>query len=187
MKIISLILFLFPVFSLADSTLIYEAKRKGIELKDDDEKILSIGEISTARYFTGGVVGTYPTLGFGLGHAIQGRWSDDGWIFTVGELGTLSLLVAGASGCADSLLKTQNCSNLENNMIVTGLIGFLGFRIWEIIDLWFRPPSYNKKYKTLKKYIESAPSPKDTSSSIDLSPLFHPRHGGSGIMLTFRF
>lgn len=71
--------------SIADSTLIYDAKKKGIDLTDKDKEILEIGEISTVSYVVGGVLGTYP-VGLGIGHAIQGRWSQKGWIFTAGEL-----------------------------------------------------------------------------------------------------
>ena len=50
----------------------------------------SVTEISKNRYITGGVLGT--ALGFGIGHAVQGRWlSDKGWIFTSAELVTLGV------------------------------------------------------------------------------------------------
>ena len=42
-------------------------------------------KIGTVRYIAGGLLGT--TLGFGGGHAIQGRWwSDYGWVFTVSSV-----------------------------------------------------------------------------------------------------
>jgi len=185
LKLIALILSLFSFSSFAESSLIYEAKKKEIKLTEQDEKILSIGEISTARYVTGGILGTYP-LGFGVGHAVQGRWSEDGWKFTAGELGSLTLLVAGLIGCIDNALSADNCSDVENTLAVTGFIGFIGFRIWEIVDVWAAPPSYNKKYKELKNYIEKTSEKKDVKTSLDLTPLYNPRMGqGLGLRFTF--
>src|SRR5205085_907677 len=70
-------------------------------LTDYDRKVLQIGEISDTRYVLGGVIGTYP-IGLGLGHAIQGRYMDRGWIFTVGELGSLAVVLAGLQSFASS-------------------------------------------------------------------------------------
>lgn len=47
----------------------YDAQIKGIDLNEQDKKILEIGEITTARYVTGGILRTYP-LGLAIGHAI---------------------------------------------------------------------------------------------------------------------
>jgi hypothetical protein len=180
-----LILCLLPLISWADSSLIYQARDKGIDLKEEDQKVLSIGEISTARYIVGGILGTYP-VGLGIGHAIQGRWSEDGWVFTAGEVGSLSLVVAGIIGCVDQAFEDSNCSNLESAFIVTGAIGFVGFRIWEIADVWSKPPMYNNKYRDLKKYIETSPSKKTVRSSLDLSPLVNSKLG-NGLVLSFNF
>ena len=47
--------------------------------------------ISPFRYVAGGILSILP--GFGLGHAIQGRWFNDyGWVFTVGQ--TIALVGA---------------------------------------------------------------------------------------------
>ncbi len=178
-------MFLLPLFTWADSSLIYQARDKGINLKQEEEKILSIGEISTPRYVIGGILGTYP-IGLGIGHAIQGRWSEDGWIFTAGELGSASVLFFGLLGCVDQVFKRDNCSDVENAMIVTGLIGFVGFRIWEIVDVWAKPPAYNHKYRDLKKYIETYQTKKDVRSSLDIKPLLNSRQG-HGLMLSFNF
>lgn len=185
MKKIFLLLCLFPLISWADSSLIYKARDKGLDLREEDEKILSIGEISTARYITGGILGTYP-IGFGLGHAIQGRWSEDGWFFTAGELGSVSLVVAGILGCVDQAFDGSNCSNLESAFIITGAVGFIGFRIWEIADVWSKPPMYNNKYRDLKKYIETSPTKKTVRSSLDLKPLVNSRLG-NGLLLSLNF
>jgi hypothetical protein len=176
----------------ADSTLTYEAEKKGIKLTEKDREALEIGEISTARYIIGGVLGTYP-IGLGLGHAVQNRWSEQGWKFTAGELASLGLVIGGALGCADDAVEDAannedevNCSDLESAIIITGIVGYIGFRIWEAVDVWVMPPGHNRKVKELKEYInkEQAPAVK---SSLYLVPVLNPRIGGQGLGLTYTF
>lgn len=120
-------------------------------LDPEDQRILERGEISTARYITGGILGTYP-LGFGVGHAIQGRYHDKGWIFTVGELGSLAIAAAGASNCMDdSESGAKRWGKCKSGLMVAGALAFTGFRIWEIFDLWFAPPKHNQRYRQLKE------------------------------------
>lgn len=184
----SLLIFAFSFAVLADSELIYEAKKKNIELTKKDKTTLEIGEISTTRYIIGGVLGTYP-LGLGIGHAVQGRWDEDGQIFTWGELGSIAVVIAGAIGCVNE--KTDgdddwSCSSLDQTLIVAGAIGFVGFRIWEIVDVWAAPPFQNNKYRSLKKYINETKTPPLTKSSLDLVPVISPRFGqGLGLKFTF--
>jgi hypothetical protein len=172
--------------AMADLQLIYEAQKKDIPLTERDKSILEVGEISTARYVTGGILGTYP-LGFGVGHAIQGRWKEDGTIFTWGELGAVGVMVTGALGCTqDTGDKDWNCSSFEQGLIVVGAIGFVGLRIWEIVDVWAVPPLHNSKFRNLKKYIEDAKGESQTKSSLDLVPILSPRNGqGVGLRYTF--
>ena len=49
------------------------------------KKTTQDNKIGPLRYVAGGLLGT--TIGFGSGHAIQGRWwSDYGWVFTVASI-----------------------------------------------------------------------------------------------------
>jgi hypothetical protein len=173
------------VFSAKADPLIYEAKEKGISLSEKDQEVLSIGEISDTSYIVGGVLGTYP-IGFGIGHVIQGRWSEQGWIFTAGEAASLGAILAGVSGCIrDSDFDTDHCSGFNSTLIIGGLLGFVGFRVWEIVDVWATPPSQNRKYKELKKFIQGEKT-KDVKTSLDLIPLFDP-YMGNGLALNLRF
>lgn len=75
------------------------ASSKGIQLREGDAvQFLDDGEVSTPRYIIGGILGTYP-IGFGIGHAIQGRYSDRGWIFTATEAASLAVVIAGVGEC----------------------------------------------------------------------------------------
>ena len=185
------LVFLVSISSLTThASLIYEAQKKGIKLEEDDKEILDEGEISTTRYVIGGVVGTIPQLGFGIGHAIQGRWSDQGWVYTAGELGSLGVLIIGAAGCLNDELDNgfnnkDDCKGFNEAMIITGVIGFIGFRIWEIVDVWAGVPKHNRKYRELKEYINKSPA-KEEKTSLYLNPIYH-HQMGQGLGLTLRF
>lgn len=91
--------------------------------------------VSTGKYITGGILGT--AVGFGIGHGIQGRYSERGWIFTVGEAAGLAAIIAGAQSCYDSSTKTPKTSEgCTNALFSGGLIVALGFHIWEVVDVW---------------------------------------------------
>jgi hypothetical protein len=91
--------------------------------------------VPTGKYVTGGVIGSI--FGFGIGHAIQGRYADKGWIFTATEVAGVGL--AAAANC-----KTEKddygddkwtCKN-GSGLYAIGVGVVLGFHIWEIVDLW---------------------------------------------------
>jgi hypothetical protein len=125
---------------------------KAQHLTPEEQEILDRGEIGTTAYVLGGVLGTWP-LGFGIGHAIQGRYLEKGWIFTVGEVGSLGLMIAGIQNCTYEYsfygYWSGACQN--NGLLTLGVIGFVGFRIWEIVDLWAAPPEINRRYRALKE------------------------------------
>lgn len=83
--------------------------------------------ISRGQYIAGGVLGTIP--GFGIGHAIQGRYTEKGWIFTLSQLA--------------SLLASSYFSAQGNPLGVSlSYISFGIFRLWGLIDVWWLPSSY---------------------------------------------
>lgn len=98
-------------------------------------------EVSTGKYITGGILGS--AVGFGIGHAIQGRYgSGKGWIFTAGEAAGLTLFVAGVGrqSCNDSYYGSSNSNSCDkssaNGLMVIGLGALIGFHVWEIVDVW---------------------------------------------------
>ena len=101
----------------------------------------SVKNISQTQYIAGGLIGFF--TGFGIGHAIQGRYRDRGWIFTTGSF----LMIAGYSGAvffgmgAGHQPDNQFISGLAYASWGAGLIGF-GIRIWEIVDVWVLPSRY---------------------------------------------
>lgn len=167
------------------SMLVHEAEKKGITLSEDEKSILEMGEISDTKYIVGGILGTYP-LGFGIGHAIQGTWSYRGWIFTVSELTSLAVLISGLSSCDWDFDEDEDlCSGGASTAVTVGLFSFIGFRIWEIVDVWAGVPKYRRKQNELKEYIEG----KDSKEKItlDLAPLYSPRLNAGGLQLVLNF
>ena len=112
----------------------------------------------TMRYLAGGLLGTF--VGFGIGHALQGRWDDDyGWVFAATQLGGIALLFVGgtvallaiAAGGNDpdifELSNTADSYPKENRKAskvaeVAGVIAMAGgvtwvvSRIFEIVHVW---------------------------------------------------
>ena len=118
-------------------------------ISDEDKKIIEQGPISDGRYYGGAALGTY--IGFGVGHAIQGRYQDKGWIFTAGQVGSLFVAATGITKClfdSDTYKEDNSCSNTQLQIGVWGLIIFKG---WEIFDLWYTPYKINQRYKELSE------------------------------------
>ncbi|HRO67093.1 MAG TPA: hypothetical protein PL182_05980, partial [Pseudobdellovibrionaceae bacterium] len=73
-----------------------------------------------------------------IGHAVQGRYGDKGWIFTTGEVAGLTALAIGLGSCKDETQsdgsKEKKCS--QDGMIGLGFAALIGFHVWEIIDVW---------------------------------------------------
>lgn len=92
--------------------------------------------VSKGRYITGGILGS--TFGFGIGHGIQGRYAEKGWIFTAGEVAGLAILTPAATQCAQDNQNNSNkdCTPAQKSIITGGYLILLGFHIWEIVDVW---------------------------------------------------
>lgn len=117
-------------------------------LSDEELELLGRGEISDGAYVGGGLIGTF--FGFGLGHAVQGRFVDKGWIFMAGEAGSVALLAYGMGDCY-SLLAEQPAEECgHDGAFVLGLVGFLGFHVWELIDVWTEPPAHNARVRAVR-------------------------------------
>ncbi len=128
-----------------------------MQFTPQEYEILRKGEISEGRYVGGGLLGT--VVGYGIGHAVQGRWSDKGWIFTVGELASVSVIVITATSCIAADLEGRAREDRCMAALVGSLVAYTGFRIWEIIDLWAAPPNHNRRVRELR-YRAGAPTPR---------------------------
>ena len=91
--------------------------------------------ISNGRYIGGGVASIF--LGFGIGHAIQGRWGERGWTFTL-------LDTIGVSGMIASSVALRD--DIREGVLIGGFVGsiliFVTSKIWSIADAWVLPSQY---------------------------------------------
>ncbi|MFV3409919.1 hypothetical protein ACNH6C_15025 [Bdellovibrio bacteriovorus] len=150
-------------------------------LSENDRTILERGEISQTRYVVGGILATYP-LGLGIGHAVQGRYMEKGWIFTVGELASIAVFAAGMGDCVASTWSSNNDNcNGSGGLLFAGAFAYVGFRIWEAVDAWATPPEQNRRYRELKSRL---PASEDT---ITFEPGFMPLAGGGALGLRVTF
>ncbi len=175
---------------MATESLSLRARALNLELKDQEEKVLAIGETSTTQYVAGGVTGTL--LGFGIGHAVQGRYTYDGWKFTLGQGVALTAVVVGATGCVNNAFdsETKGCSGVNEGLLFGGLVTLFAFRIWELIDIWATPPSYNRMHRDLEKYIQEQEAQRGgakVKASLHLNPVIEPNTGRAGLGLQLRF
>ena len=117
--------------------------------------------VSTGKYVTGGVLGT--VVGFGIGHGIQGRYSESKALFkfTLPEIAGWVLIIDAASKCSSRSTKkdywgneTKDCGS-EGSELLLGVGALLGFHIWEIVDVWSgaKPISDEEKPKSMKTFI----------------------------------
>ena len=126
-----------------------------------------ITTISTTRYYVGAGIETaglivpfvmnmfgqpFPLLsGWGIGHAIQGRYNDRGWIFTVSSGALYTGLIASVffigaeaiSATADRDLASALAAITRlNAFAIIASVGILGVSIWGIVDVWDIPSHY---------------------------------------------
>ncbi len=101
----------------------------------------SMNSISQGAYIGGGVLGT--VFGFGIGHAVQGRWMKTGWIHTVLQVSAFAALGLQAPFQILGLLNAEVWSprDFRDTLALTASLIFLASKIWEIVDVWVLPES----------------------------------------------
>jgi hypothetical protein len=119
-----------------------------VPLTPREQSLLARGEISTAKHVGGAVVAVMP--GLGLGHVVQGRWRQRGWIYTLGELGAFGMIAVAAS---ESDLDTAAVGALA----IVGWGSFVGLRVWEVADAISAPSRHNRAVRRLRARSGYAP------------------------------
>lgn len=155
-----------------------------VQLTVDEQWLLERGYISDGEQIGGGLVALM--FGFGLGQAVQGRWGDKGWIFTLGEGVSIAAMFYGliqAVDCVDG--SGRSCNGDQGaGIAVAGILGFTVFRVWETVDAFAAPSAHNRKVRALRARLGM---PVDMYSR--LTPYLTPsrdRDGGTaGISLRF--
>lgn len=121
-----------------------------VQLTPDEAQLLQKGEITDGQHIGGAAASIF--LGFGIGQAVQGRYGETGWIFTVGEIASFTALIVGLSQQFDDCFNSDSsCNdNRGEGLMIGGLVGFFAFRIWEVVDAFGGPPKHNRKIRELK-------------------------------------
>jgi hypothetical protein len=94
--------------------------------------------------YGGAWIGTF--MGFGIGHAIQGRYAESGWKWTAGEISAVALMVATQENCRTEM------DNFTGKMVDRcdtnpwAIAAFLGVHIWQAYDLWHYANTRNNIY-----------------------------------------
>ncbi len=121
-----------------------------VQLTPHEHELLQKGEITDGQHIAGAAASIF--VGFGIGQAVQGRYGETGWIFTVGEIASITALFVGVAQAFDGcgFEDSGTCDNGGEELIIGGLIGLFAFRIWEVVDAFGGPPKHNRKVRELK-------------------------------------
>ena len=160
-----------------------------IQLTTDEQDLLNEGEITDGRHVGGILVSLF--FGLGVGQAVQGRYGDTGWIFTVGETASMVALIAGVVKTLDDCFDTFDNHGCHDNstgdvLLIGGFVGLAAFRIWEVADAIIGPPKHNARLRQLRMRLGMPPA----SFARRLRPYMAPplsRDGGAAAGLTLRF
>lgn len=166
----------------------------------DMEKLTAYEEpaksMSYGQYIGGGVASIIP--GFGLGHAIQGRYMEWGWIFTVLEPvtfigGVVSFFYVAkydssyhrAYAYAVPIIEKTDSDEIRTPIKKVGgelehtiftvlsislVVAFIGVKAWEIYDAWDFPSDY-----------------KVVDSSFKIQPLAYYNQGNTSLGLSLQY
>lgn len=106
-------------------------------------------------------------FGFGLGHAIQGRYIESGWKWTLADIGTIGALsVTSDNACRETqpvLTTIDGVSRVERQCmgnstpVVGAVIAFLGVRMWEAYDLITHSSDNGNPYKKAARGVVIKP------------------------------
>jgi hypothetical protein len=155
-------------------------QQQPVGLTADEQRILARGEIGPGEHIGGAFLALF--LGFGSGQAVQGRWTETGWIFTVGEAASIAAIVVGVNSEVEDCFDEQ-CDDDNGALIAVGVIGLIGLHVWEIVDSIAGPSSHNRKLREIHMRL-GYPQP----GYYSVAPFVAPTHGGGGVAgLTFRF
>lgn len=156
-----------------------------VQLTVDEQWLLQRGYISDGETIGGGVVALF--VGWGLGQAVQGRWSQKGYIFTAGEGVSTGVMLYGFFELFGQCF--EGCSQARQDryeaLFVGGLIADSVFRIWEVYDAFAGPGEHNRNLTALRARL-GMPPPLYTRLHPYVTPS-HDRDGGgfAGVSLQF--
>ena len=145
-QVLLYIMSFFPAFAAASPTDAEgTASNEATDQDAPDQRSYTYTLIGMNRreYLLGGLTST--VLGFGSGHAVQGRYWKDGWIFTAGEVVSFGAVLASLAPCRDDFFRiekidiAQRLAKCNKPGLILGQLSFISFRVWETVDAWVTP------------------------------------------------
>jgi hypothetical protein len=153
------------------------APQPQVPLTAEEHELLAKGEISEGKAAGGVLVNIF--VGYGLGQAVQGRWTETGWIFTGGEVLSIAAMVKGMINSFDCsyTIDGSRCDNSVDPYLIGGLIGLGVFRVWSIVDAASGPGEHNRKVRELRMRLGIPATP------IYYGPYLAPPQQGDGAVV----
>ncbi len=149
-----------------------------VQLSDDERELLARGEIPAAEHIGGGIAGGL--VGFGLGQALQGRWTERGWLFTLGDTAAVVATSWGgiriASHCDAG--EASGCDDFGVALAIGGALTLGALRIWETLDAAIVPVVHNRRVRELR--TRDGLQPRALHGL--LHPWITPARAGDGLM-----
>jgi hypothetical protein len=164
-----------------------------VQLTVDEQWLLQRGFITDGEHLGGGLAALF--VGFGVGQAVQGRWGRKGWIFTVGELGSMAVMFYGlfsafdncAAADSDPYASDTSCDRAFSRgfgLMLGGMLALSVFRVWETVDAFVAPPQHNRELLELRTRL-GMPTPMYTRAKPFIAPTPDGGGGMAGVSLRF--
>lgn len=155
-----------------------------VQLTADDHELLQRGDITDGQHVGGALVSLF--FGFGVGQAVQGRYGETGWIFTIGEIASITALFIGiGQAFEDCFGPDDTCNdNRGEALFWGGLIGFAVFRVWEVVDAFGGPPKHNRRVRELRMRL-GIPQPMFTKKVMPYVNTNREGGGSAGFVIRF--
>lgn len=131
--------------------------------------------ITQFQYIAGGVASIIP--GFGLGHSLQYRYEERGWIHSLLQ----GLTVAGIIGIVSMTDNTYLDSIWNETITFKYLVGVLGvLKIVEIVDAWWLPSHYEIQREYIGPPVSISKKRYFAGGFLSLSPIGGVGHAVQG-------
>jgi hypothetical protein len=158
-------------------------------LTPEDHEVLARGEITDRESDYGKVFGTL--VGFGTGQMFEKRYMNTGLILTLTEASATALIAFGFSTCNEGGFNNTPGTSKRCSVgaAVVGIVGMVGLKTWEIIDVWTAQSTQNSQYHFLKTHMVDDKKASGTPS-LELIPaidLVNNNIDGAAAALQFRF
>jgi hypothetical protein len=155
-----------------------------VQLTPDEHELLQRGEIGDGAHVGGAIASLF--FGFGIGQAVQGRYGDTGWIFTIGELASITALIVGVTQSVEDCFGVDSSCNDDRGegLIIGGLVGLVAFRVWELVDAFGGPSKHNRKVRELRMRL-GMPMPMYTQRVVPYVNRTNDGGGTAGVVFRF--